>query len=251
MRWQCVHAAAISYVTERTLQKRYPAAPGAVTATYSSVDLPADAFVAGPRAPTGRTGPALLVSVGSLEQPYKGIDTLITAVARLTRADVPVRMVHVGDGRYRSQLERLAERLGVADAVDLVGRIPPGAAVRVHLDAADLFVMPSRTEGLPRALIEAMARGLPAIGTGVGGIPELLAPEDLVAPDDPACLAEALRAILADPRRLVAASMRNLYRARDFAVDSLAARRRAYYRSVRALTDRVPPTLAPSGTGVR
>ena len=173
-----------------------------------------------------------MVSVGSLEQLYKGIDTLVSALA-LMPADGPrARLVHVGVGAYRPHLERLADRSGVADRVRFTGPLPDADAVRRQLDAADLFVMPSRTEGLPRALIEAMARALPAIGSTAGGIPELLDPECLVPPDDPAALAGAVTAMLADPRRLADASARNLRRARDFSAETLDARRASFYRTV-------------------
>lgn len=238
LRQECKSAAAVSYVTGRLLQTRYPARQSAVTANYSSVDLPAEAFVTAPRTPGRTRHVASLVSVGSLEQMYKGIDTLLEALACLTATNTAVRLVHVGDGMFRPRLERLAARIGVADRVTFVGRIPAGAPVRKQLDAADLFVLPSRTEGLPRALIEAMARGLPAIGTNVGGIPELLTVEDLVPPEEPAVLAAAVGRMLADPARMVTASARNLTRAREYSADALAHRREAFYRAVAELTRR-------------
>ncbi|WP_409073702.1 glycosyltransferase [Micromonospora chalcea] len=232
LRGQCREAAAVAYETERRLQRRYPTLPTTPTAGISSVDLPPAAFV--PRARPVRRLPdeATVVSVGSLEQLYKGIDTLISALA-LMPADGPrARLVHVGVGAYRPHLERLADRSGVADRLRFTGPLPDADAVRRQLDAADLFVMPSRTEGLPRALIEAMARALPAIGSTAGGIPELLDPECLVPPDDPAALAAAVTAMLADPRRLADASARNLRRAHDFSAETLDARRASFYRTV-------------------
>jgi glycosyltransferase involved in cell wall biosynthesis len=238
LRHLCRAATAVAYVTEGSLQARYPARPGAVTAVYSSVDLPAEAYVPRARTTGGTEQVTALVSVGSLEQMYKGIDTLIEAIARLTAAGMPVRLVHVGDGRFRAALEQLADRLGVADRVTCAGALPAGEAVRRQVDAAHLFVMPSRTEGLPRALIEAMARGLPAIGSQVGGIPELLPPADLVTPGDPIALATAIGRCVADPARMAEASARNLARARDFSAESLSQRRAAFYRAVREATDR-------------
>ena len=199
LRRLCRSASAVAYVTERHLQSRYPVRPGAVHAAYSSVDLPAEAFVPHPRGPGPVPEPATLISIGSLDQLYKGIDTVIVALAELAAAGVAPRLVHLGDGRFRPRLEQLAARLGVTDRITFAGTLPAGAAVRQRLDQADLLVMPSRTEGMPRALIEAMARGLPAIGSTVGGIPELLAAEDLVAPDDPAALAAAIRRFLTEP----------------------------------------------------
>ncbi|MFI7210102.1 glycosyltransferase family 4 protein [Micromonospora maritima] len=237
LRQQCRRAAAVAYETERHLQRRYPARPGAPTAAVSSADLPPAAYVPLPRpAPEPGSTPRI-VSIGSLEQMYKGVDTLLTALARLAATGLRPRLVHVGDGRFRPQLEHLADRLGVAEQVTFAGILPTTEDVRRRLDAADLFAMPSRTEGLPRALIEAMARGLPAIASTVGGVPELLAAEDLVPPGDAEALATAIRTCLTDPGRMAAASARNLTRSRDFSAEFLTPRRTAYYRAVAEATD--------------
>jgi glycosyltransferase involved in cell wall biosynthesis len=197
--------------------------------------LPFEAFVGGARFPLrGGAGPWTIVGVGRLAQMYKGVDTLLEAIARCRSMDLDVRLVWAGDGRYRAVLERQAASLGVGEAVSFVGEVPAGAGVRAVLDGADLFVIPSRTEGLPRALIEAMARGLPCIGTCVGGIPELLPESDLVAPDDPEALAERIRAVLLDPGRRDVMSERNLARAREFRSDLLRERRNAFYRELRS-----------------
>lgn len=250
LRHQCRSAAAVAYITDRYLQEQYRPGPRTHTTSYSSVDLPASAYVAAPRTgPVTRDG-LTLVSVGSLEQLYKGIDSLIEAIALLTRQGMPVRLVHVGEGRFRDRLARLAARRKVADQVVFRGALPPGEAVRAEFDAADLFVMPSRTEGQGRALIEAMARAMPAIGSTAGGIPELLPAECLVAPDDVVGLAAKVRRMLMDPGWQAAASARNLRRARDFSAAVLAERRTAYYRLVhemsRAATGR-QPTSGRSG----
>ena len=232
LRDQCRTAAAVAYVTEQHLQTRYPPAATAATASYSSVDLPPAAFRAGPRGLAPLTAGPTIVSVGSLEQPYKGIDVLIRAVAELHDSGLSVRLAHVGDGRLRPRLAQLCAELGVDGLVEFTGALS-GEAVRRRLDAADLLVMPSRTEGLPRALLEAMARGLPAIATAVGGIPELLAPADLVAPGDAEGLAAAIRSRLTDPWWLADASARNLARAREYSQAELAGRRDAFYAAVR------------------
>jgi glycosyltransferase involved in cell wall biosynthesis len=237
--WQrtlCQQAAAVSYVTERALQRRYPPAPGAFATFYSDVQLPDEAFAA-PRAARPLSGPITLISVGSLAQMYKAPDVQIDAVARLVRAGMDLHLVVIGDGKHRAELEARAKTRGVADRVHFRGQLTAGAAVRAELDAADIYCMPSRTEGMPRAMVEAMARALPCIGSTIGGIPELLPPEDLVPPGDAAALAEKIRAVATDPERMAAMSARNLRRARDFDEATLCERRTAFYLALRERTE--------------
>jgi glycosyltransferase involved in cell wall biosynthesis len=237
LRRECAAACAAAYVTERSLQQRYPPAPGGFTTHYSSIELGDDAFVAGPRAVRNGQSSFALVHVGTLEQLYKAPDVLIDAAARCIREGLDLRLTLIGEGQYRPQLQAQAERLDVADRVRLPGRLPPGVGVRTELDRADLFVLASHQEGLPRAMIEAMARGLPCIGSTVGGIPELLPSEDMVAPGDVDALARRIREMLGDPPRLAATSARNLARSREYHSETLQRRRRELYTHVRRATE--------------
>jgi glycosyltransferase involved in cell wall biosynthesis len=176
--------------------------------------------------------------VGSLAQLYKGTDVLIEAVARCVRAGVDLTAVIVGDGKYGPDLMAQAERIGMASRIRFAGQITAGEPVRRILDAADLFVLPSRTEGLPRALIEAMARALPCIGSDVGGIPELLDASELVPAGDPAALAAKIQEVLKDPLRMETMSQRNLKGAQEYLDSVLAERRRCFYQHVRDCTQR-------------
>lgn len=237
LRRRCRCADAVAYVTARALQARYPAAPQAVTGSYSSVELPEAAFAPRGRGVDRTSRAETVISVGSLEQMYKGVDTVLAALARLAAQGSCLRFVHIGDGRYRSRLEALAGRLGLADRVTFTGFLTSGEEIRRQLDEADLFVLPSRAEGLPRALVEAMARGLPAVGSTVGGIPELLPADLLVPPDDAAALAATIAALIGDPARMARESASNLVRAREFSIESLDRRRTAFYRLLREITE--------------
>jgi glycosyltransferase involved in cell wall biosynthesis len=232
----CRGAAAAAYVTQSVLQRRYPPGDDAISTHYSSVDLDHQAFVAAPRAPRYESGVRTLLGVGTLSQLYKGANVLIDALRLLVDDNVDVRMVWVGDGACQSLLERRAQALQLTDRIRFAGELLPGEAVIAEFDRADLFVMPSRTEGLPRAMIEAMARGLPCIGSHVGGIPELLPPEEMVPPGDPKRLAGMIRAILSDPQRMASMSRRNLSKALEYRADVLQVRRVAMYRSLREQT---------------
>jgi len=183
-REQCRFAAAAAYVTKSALQQRYPCGGFAVGVSdvqlgegtfrepfsthYSSVQLDDAAFASSPqKAPAAAL--QRIVTVGSLEHPYKGTDLLIEALATVLKRRSNVELVVIGDGRHRPALERQAEELGVSQSVQFRGHISSVLDVRRELNAASLFVLPSRTEGLPRAMVEAMARGLACIGSAVGG----------------------------------------------------------------------------------
>jgi glycosyltransferase involved in cell wall biosynthesis len=233
---QCANACAAAYVTEHALQRRYPPAPHAFTTHYSDIDLTGTAFVEAPRT-TVPNGSFRLILVGTLAQLYKGPDVLIDAVGTCVREGLNVKLAFVGSGRYQTQLEAQAAALDLQTRVQFCGQLASADAVRAELDRADLFVLPSRVEGLPRAMIEAMARGLPCIGSSVGGIPELLAAEDMVPANDASALAQKIREVLADPGRLARMSVRNLEKASQYSLDVLSCRRVRFYRHVRAQTE--------------
>lgn len=235
LRQQCMRAAAACYVTEQVLQRRYPCPAYAVG--VSDVELSAEAIARAPRPAPLCAGPIRLINIGTLAQLYKAQDVLIEAVGMGVRAGLDLHLVLIGEGRYRPMLVARAAALGLAERVEFRGQLSAGAPVRAELDRADLFVLPSRTEGLPRALIEAMARGLPCIGSTVGGIPELLASEDLVPPSDAGALAQAISAFVGDPARMARASARNLRRACAFAEPLLRLRRLEFYQRVREQTE--------------
>jgi glycosyltransferase involved in cell wall biosynthesis len=238
LRHQCAGACAAAYVTEGALQRRYPSGSGAFSTHYSSVELPPSAFAAAPRFDDRDKQSFTLVSVGTLAQLYKAPDVLIDAVATCVQSGLNLKLVLVGDGKHRSELEARSQARGIADRVCFLGQLTAGDAVGAQLDKAELFILPSRQEGLPRAMIEAMARSLPCIGSTVGGIPELLPPEDLVPPGDPTALADKIREVVTNPERMTRMSARNLEKAKDYRDEVLQERRNQFYRYVREMTEK-------------
>lgn len=222
------HASVVGYVSSVVLPQRYPAPRALATATYSSVSLTPESFVERPVSPRAVRS---LVTVASLEQTYKGVDVLIDT---LTRLPDEVVLTVVGDGRERAGLEERARRLGLAARVRFVGNLPGPEAVRKVLSASDAFVLASRTEGLPRALLEAMAAGLPCVATDVGGIPELLPSTARCRPDDPAALAALLLALVRDPLGAARQAQVLQEHARSYRVDLLQERRDALLRTLRS-----------------
>lgn len=222
-------ASALRYVTRTALQRSYPPSPGAAVVVASDVSI-ADALFDVPL-PAVRPDDVLdLGFVGLLDRAYKGLDVLLEALVRTAR---PHRLDVVGDGGLRPGLELLARQLGLGGRVRFLGRLPPGDAVFEFLRGRDLQVQPSRTEGLPRGLLEGMAVGLPCLSTPVGGVPELLDAGELVRVDDPDALARAIDALAADRARRATLSQRNRERARAYRASAVRDGLRAFYAAVR------------------
>lgn len=242
MRRQCAKAAVAAYVTERTLQKRYP--PGDWSTCYSSVELPAEQVLDEAqlqqrlerlREPFDGKRPFRICHVGSMDALYKAQDTLIEAVAVCRKHGLNVQLDLAGDGRYRPVFEAKAAELGVAPWVNFLGMLSP-EAVRQAEDRADLFVLPSLTEGLPRVIIEAMARGLPCLASNVGGSGELLAAEYLFPVRNPQVLSEKIEWLLADYSRLQDAAAVNRLKALEFQSETLRLKRKECYEQLRNTT---------------
>lgn len=148
--------------------------------------------------PAGRT-PGRIVCFGRLGE-RKGSRVLVQALARVVAGGVEATLLLAGDGD-RAPVEEEARRLGVAGRVEIRSWIERDEVARL-LDTASVFALPSQNEGLPVALLEAMAHGLPCVVTPVGGIPDLVTDGRdglMVPPDDPEALAAALRRLLDDP----------------------------------------------------
>ncbi len=136
----------------------------------------------------------VLFSAGRLAR-VKGYDLLIRAFAQLDK--LPGKLVLAGDGPEAESLKRLADSLGVADRVEFLGYRND---VRKLLAKADLYVAPSRSEGLSNSILEAMAAGVPVVATDVGGNRELLGGTGHIVPlEDPTALAAAISSAIKDP----------------------------------------------------
>jgi len=237
-RRQCKDAIAASYITREYLQSLYP--PGGWHINCSNVDLPDEVIIDGHQLDVklastreaihgGR--PFRICHVGSMAAKYKGQDVLIEAIWICRDKGIDVELMLLGDGQYRPCFEKKAAKLGVSEHIHFLGFLQP-SGVREQLDRADMFIFPSFTEGQGKALIEAMGRGLPCIGSNIGGIPELLEVEDLVPAGNAEALAEKIGETICDENRLLNMSKRNLQTARQYRKAELSKRRIAYYKKL-------------------
>ncbi len=131
---------------------------------------------------------------------HKGIDVLLRAFAAIAPHHPRLRLVLAGEGDLRRELQALTRSLAIHNSVEFAGHLP-SAALAARMSHATAIVLPSRSEGLPLALLEAMAHGRPIVASAVGGIPEAIQDGEtglLVAPGDPKPLAHALDHLLTD-----------------------------------------------------
>jgi glycosyltransferase involved in cell wall biosynthesis len=172
----------------------------------------------------------LLGSVGRMVA-EKGYDVMLAALGRLRATHPDLRWLVVGAGDCQAELARVASRSGVDGAVIWAGRRDDVAAI---LSALDIWVMSSVSEGLPVALLEAMAARLPIVATRVGGIPDAVRDGEqarLVPPADPESLAGAIADLLANPPEAIRLAHAARERAeREFGIKSVATRIEGLYR---------------------
>jgi glycosyltransferase involved in cell wall biosynthesis len=229
---QCLHALGVSYVTEHYLQKRYPTGKLTYQSHYSSIMLD-DAQIINQARVFSKPARKLLF-VGSLNQLYKAPDILLSAFAKLVYQDSNFQLTLLGTGKYLTQIKQQAVALNIAQNVHFKGEVKSNEVTK-YLQNADLFVLPSRTEGLPRAIIEAMAQALPCVGSSVGGIPELLAPNFCVPPDDISSLYKLLIELCNDTAELTLQSKINLEKSKNYHCDVLTKKRSDFYQKLREL----------------
>ncbi len=234
---QCQRAKLVSYVTQFGLQNRYP--PKNDTMFCSDVILPDDCFrddsfidIRHNRllSKINKNEPIKICFVGAMQYLYKAPDILIKAVAKcINEFGCNIRLTIIGDGQQVSYLQQLSGDLNVSGCIEFPGKFPPGDAIFQQFDDTDLFILPSRQEGMPRTLLEAMARSTPCLASNVGGIPELLNDDYLVKPDDVDALADKILRFIERPAMCIEMGVANVKIARQFSLSNLKAKWKEFY----------------------
>jgi glycosyltransferase involved in cell wall biosynthesis len=190
----------------------------------------------GVRRELGLSADEVVVGTVANLRPQKDYPNLLAAARILADRDVPVRILAVGQGPLEAEIRAEHHRLGLAGIVTIMGE--RSDAVRV-MSGCDAFVLASNNEGLPVAVMEAFALGMPVVATAVGGVPEAVHDGQnglLVPPRDPAALAAAIESVVADPVRRSALATAAAASAEQFDVRRTVDRIEAIYRAVAGRT---------------
>jgi glycosyltransferase involved in cell wall biosynthesis len=196
------HVIAVSSAIRNALVGAYGVPPGRVDVLLPATTTPTAVARCGTGAPGGVVG-----VVGRLV-PEKGVDVFLGAAALVTSVVPSARFVVIGDGPLRAALEERVDSLGLRGAVTFTGFRPDAPQLIAGLD---VLVVPSRSDGSPLVVCEAMAAGIPVVASRVGGLPDLVAHGDsglLVRPEDVEDLARTLVSLLMDPAGAQALGLR-------------------------------------------
>lgn len=219
------NASFATYVTEKWLQKRYPSKGPSINASNVYLSNFDDSKIRS-RIIKYKKGNPSVFKIGTLanvDVKYKGQDDLIKAISILKKEGIKVTYELVGGGD-RTYLSALAKKYNVENQVVFLG-------TKLHeeiwdwLDQIDIYAQPSKQEGLPRALIEAMNRGCICVGSTIAGIPELLQQDELFKPGNIKEIVTVLKRIIYEENH-EERIRRNFIKSKDYSLDILNQNRK-------------------------
>ena len=223
------------YVTDEYLQDKYP--NKAYCVSCSNVDL----FPSSEEILSNRNSKIdnLMVDervdvgmIGGLGSSYKGFDVAIDSIALLVDKYPNLYFSIVGSGNS-DKWEKYARKKNVYNHVKFLGSIESGSKILNWLDSIDVYIQPSKTEGLPRATIEAMSRGCPVVGSDAGGIPELIDVKYVHKKGSHRELAKMIDKLLSNKYEMRVQSKNNFEKSHDFSMEILKRRRDLFWSHVR------------------
>lgn len=224
-------ASGVIYVTQDALQKDYPTSGMSAVASNVVIHISNDSKKQTYQLSTNDYFKIGLI--GSFNNHYKGIDFSIRTIALLRNRHIITHLHILGEGSLLSEYMKLADELNVKDLIHFDGILPGGEPVKQWLDQLDLYIQPSLTEGLPRALIEAMSRGLPCLASRTGGIPELLPEHCTFEEFSQEIFSNMLLEILESEELRAQLGNKNFVQSLNYNFETLELKRRSFWKKAR------------------
>lgn len=231
----CEGASGVACVTEHYLQTHYSSKKSdAFYGQYSSLALDKSFYSRARKMPKKKSFTIAHVCTQVQYNGRKGYNEVIKAIALLKARGVDVNVKFAGPDYHDGirKLMQLATLLGVEDRVHFIGGLNR-MQLSEYLELSDLYVMPTWAEGLPRVIIEAMAKGLPCITTPVSGNPELVDAHLLVDYNDIITLADRIEELCKDTTLYERTSQINFQRSKKYEASILQARRDEFYNKLK------------------
>lgn len=218
----------VYYVTNEFLQRRYPTKGVSVGCSNVVIGkVPDEILEKRIEKIKKHKDMIILGTAAALDVRYKGQEHVIQAIKGMEALGYRVEYRLAGGNRAHSTfLQDLAESEGVADKVNFMGSLSSSQMAGFY-DDLDVYIQPSKQEGLPRSVIEAMSRGCPVIGTKVAGIPELIQKENLFKKGSDKAIVEAFAHLMKEDLASIATD--NFNKAKEYTNDILTARREQFY----------------------
>lgn len=216
------------YVTNQFLQNRYPTIGKSIGC--SDVEIaPLNEAVMNRRLEKISLNefPLILCTVAAIDVPYKGQADVIKAISILKKEGVQFKYKIIGQGNPQ-RLNKIIEDNDVNDLVEIVGPLPH-EKVFEYLENIDIYIQPSKQEGLPRAVIEAMSKACPCLGARTAGIPELMPDEGIFEPGNIEQIVVKLRLLNTD--WLAKNAKVNFETSKQYQTEALNEKRTAFYKT--------------------
>ncbi len=223
-----LHANHTIYVTNHFLQSRYPTNGKSIGC--SDVEIaPFNEEVINRRLEKIKKNetPLTLCTVAAIDVPYKGQADVIKAISLLKKEGLLYRYKIIGQGNP-DRLTKIIEKWNVSDLVEVVGPLPHNK-IFDYLEEIDIYIQPSKQEGLPRAVIEAMSLACPCLGARTAGIPELIPAETIFVPGSVEQIMEKLKRV--DTNWLVRNAKMNFESSKNYQSDILETKRIDFYNT--------------------
>ncbi|GGW22067.1 glycosyltransferase [Arenibacter certesii] len=222
----------VSYVTQSKLQLDYPSNTNAITASISNViinniipytEIEAERF-------TSKNLKICLI--GGFDAKYKGQEFLLRAVKLLPPSQqLNIELYLIGKGDFKWVVD-LAKKLNIHTNIKFIGSLESGKPILNILKEMSLYIQPSLTEGMPRALLEAMSMGCPVMGSRVGGIPDVVSEDLLHKKGDIKNIANQIEMLISNRQRLLDESLRSLKIIKPYLKTNLDIKREEFYTSM-------------------
>lgn len=223
-------AAAAVYVTRGYLQDNYPNPNKSINVSDVIIESFSEDVLNNHKKNIQRKSATKIIgTIGNISLPYKGYEVLFKALKDIS-FDFELQIVGGGDSKW---ITNIISKYGLSDNVILRGRLNERHEIFEFLDHLDLYVQPSLTEGLPRTVIEAMARACPIIGSDAGGIPELIDGTVIYRKNDHKRLKYLINSVLSSEDKLLNLSENNFNEAKKYTNENLNKRRFDFFNSIK------------------